>query len=252
MDGKLAYCKVNISPVRAENKDSSEMVTQLLFGEVVHVHEIVGSWCRITVFSDNYPGWVDVKQIGMLTAKESTRWMDAMIPETKLMRQIQTPWGKQWISRGAYVPSDNSGTFKIGNDGFYFFDEPKSKVYSQPFALAAEYLNTPYLWGGKSPFGIDCSGLTQMVYRFFDINLPRDAYQQAEHGREIPFDEAEVNDLAFFQNEAGKIIHVGLLLDDKKIIHASGQVRIDTLTNSGIVNEEKKEITHTLCGIRRL
>ncbi len=252
MDGQLAYCKVNISPVRAENRDASEMVTQLLFGEIVHVHETEGSWCKITVYSDNYEGWVDTKQLGFLTQKEARRWMDAMIPETKLTTQIQTPWGKQWISRGACIPSENSGAFKIGNDSFFFFDEPKSKIFRSPAELAEEYLNTPYLWGGKSPFGIDCSGLTQMVFRFFDINLPRDAYQQAEHGMEIPFAEAEPNDLAFFTNDKGKVIHVGILLEGQKIIHASGQVRIDTLTSSGIVNEEKKVITHTLSGIRRL
>lgn len=252
MSGQLAYCKVNISPVRAENKDSSEMVTQLLFGETVHVHETTGSWCKITVYSDNYEGWVDVKQIGLLTQKEGTRWMDARIPETQLMRQIQTPWGKQWLSRGAYVPAEDSGSFKIGDDSFSFFDKAASSAYRSPAELAAEYLNTPYLWGGKSPFGIDCSGLTQIVFRFFDINLPRDAYQQAEHGMEITFEEAETGDLAFFSNDQGKIIHVGIVLEDQKIIHASGQVRIDTLTASGIVNEQKKVITHTLSNIRRL
>lgn len=252
MESQLGYCKVNISPVRAENRDASEMVTQLLFGEIVQVHEISSPWCRITVYSDNYEGWVDIKQIGLLTPKEARRWMDAMAPETALFRQLETPWGKQWISRGAYVSPDDSGAFRIGNSEFAFTDEQDTPLFRSPSALAEEYLNTPYLWGGKSPFGIDCSGLTQMVYRFFGINLPRDAYQQAEHGIEIPFVEVAANDLAFFRNDAGKIIHVGIVQEAMKIIHASGQVRRDTLTASGILNEDKKEITHTLCSIRRL
>lgn len=248
----LGYCKVNISPVRAENKDESEMVTQLLFGEIVQVHEIKGTWCKITVFNDNYPGWVDLKQIGLLTEKEANRWMDGVVAETKLIRQIQTPWGKQWITRGSYVSPQLNGAFHIGNDHFFFFDEPKSKTYKSQCEMALEYLNAPYLWGGKTSFGIDCSGLTQMVFRFFDINLPRDASQQAEHGREITFAEKEPNDLAFFSNESGKIIHVGIVLPENKIIHASGQVRIDTLTSTGIYNEDKKENTHSLYSLRRL
>lgn len=252
MEGKLGYCKVSISPVRAENRDASEMVTQLLFGELVHVHEISGPWCRITVYNDNYPGWVDAKQIGLLTSKESVRWQDAMSPETALARQIETPWGRQWITRGAFVAHDASNTFSIGGDRFSFPDDAPVKRYASPQELALEYLNAPYLWGGRNPFGIDCSGFMQVVFRCFGINLPRDASQQAEHGADIPFGEAEPGDLAFFSNDAGKVIHVGLLLEDQQIIHASGQVRIDTLAASGIVHHEKKEITHTLCGIRRL
>lgn len=248
----FAYCKVNIAPVRSENKDQAEMVTQLLFGEIAEIHERQGSWCRITTFTDNYEGWVDFKQLGILTQKEATRWMDGIIPETKLARQIQTPWGKQWITRGSLVPATNTGSFKIGNESFFFFDEPKSKAFNSQHEIALEYLNTPYLWGGKTPFGIDCSGLSQMVYRFFDLNLPRDASQQVEHGREIPFDEMEPDDLAFFKNESGKVIHVGIILPDHQIIHASGQVRIDKITREGIFNESRNELTHSLCSIRRL
>lgn len=251
MTERLAYCKVNISPVRAENKDQAEMVSQLLFGEILHVYEINGSWCRITTFSDNYSGWTDLKHVGFLSDKEVSRWMDGMITETKMIRPIQTPWGKQWITRGACVPSDNSGSFNIGNDSFFFFDEPKSKTYLHQYELAMEYLNTPYLWGGKSPFGIDCSGLSQMVFRATGINLPRDAAQQAEHAREIDFTEAAADDLAFFSNESGKVTHVGIVIPDNRIIHASGRVRIDTLTREGIYSEEQEGITHRLSSIRR-
>jgi hypothetical protein len=252
MKDKLAYCKVNISPVRLSNQEQSEMVTQLLFGEIAEVSEITGNWCKITTHSDNYEGWIDVRHIGFLSSKEVQRWLDERMPETKLLRQIITPWGSQWLSRGAYLPSSKNGSFNIGNDQFFYFDQPFSKRYLDSVEVAQDYLNTPYLWGGKNPFGIDCSGLVQMAYRFLDINLPRNASQQKEYGREIKFEDAEPNDLAFFVNEKGNVTHVGIVMPEQKIIHASGQVRIDSLRPEGIFNEEQKLVTHKLYSLRRL
>jgi hypothetical protein len=248
---RTAYCAVNISPVRATHADPAEIVTQLLFGELVTVHEISEPWCRITTYTDNYTGWIDLKQIRFLSTKETKRWLDGISLETRLTRTIHTPWGEQLISRGAYVPYTSEGGFRIGEDHFAFTDDVPSPVFRTPEELALTYLNTPYLWGGKSPFGIDCSGLTQMVFRFFDINLPRDASQQIEHGRSIEFEELETGDAAFFVNPAGKVIHVGIVLPESRILHASGQVRIDSLTPRGIHNLEKDSFTHQLCGLRR-
>jgi len=112
-------------------------------------------------------------------------------------------------------------------------------------------LNAPYLWGGKSFFGIDCSGFTQQVFRFLDKRLPRDAYQQAEEGMTVEFDETEVGDLAFFANASGKITHVGIILENMQIIHAHGAVRLDELTKEGIFSADKGGITHYLTVIKR-
>lgn len=251
MSAKLAYCKVSISPVRSENRDQAEIVTQLLFGELIHIEEVSGSWCKITTFSDNYPGWIDVKHFQFLSEKEANRWMDGLGYEKAIVRSIETRWGAQRIVKGSYVPIIDGLDFNIGKDTFRFHEELKTIQSNSVFEVASEYLNTPYLWGGKTPFGIDCSGLTQMVFRFFEINLPRDASQQVELGMDVSFDEIESGDVAFFHNKEGKVIHVGILDGLGSIIHASGCVRIDSFTAEGIVHSENESLTHILNTIKR-
>jgi hypothetical protein len=248
---KLGYCKVSISPVRSENKDQSEIVSQLLFGEIIHIITIVGNWCKITTYADNYTGWIDVKHFKPLTEKECNRWLDGLGYENSIFRIISTPWGIQRIVKGSFVPFHENTTFNIGFDQFEFIDFPSEEKANSIFDVAKEYLNSPYLWGGKTPFGIDCSGLTQVVFRFFGINLPRDASQQVECGMEVDFCDIELGDVAFFQNKEGRIIHVGILDGLNSIIHASGCVRIDRITSEGILNNETNEMTHYLNCIKR-
>jgi len=247
----FAYCKVAVSPVRADHSDRSEQVTQLLFGEVVTIIDRHQQWLKIQSYSDNYEGWIDGKQVHFLRLKEVNRWYDGLSVETALTRQILAPWGKQWITRGAFVPYDNSGEFTIGKDQFEFLDDATGAPQS-PVEMAVSYENAPYLWGGKSPFGIDCSALMQLSHRFFGINLPRDASQQVDMGMEIPFGEHQEGDLAFFKNSEGRIHHVGLLINEKEIIHASGFVRTDDFTSSGIVRRTASELSHSLFAIKRL
>jgi len=247
---KSAYCKVSISPIRAENKDEAEIVSQLLFGEVFTINEVQKNWINITTLFDAYSGWIDIKHLKLLSEKELKRWLDGLSPAFNLLTEIKTPWGNQRLIRGAYLPNEN--LFNIGNDSFEILNSSKDNLPATIFETAASYLNAPYLWGGKQPFGIDCSGLTQMVYRFHGVNLPRDASQQVEIGQEIEFEDITEGDIAFFHNKSGKIIHVGILNDKKQIIHASGCVRIDTLTKEGIVHSESNTITHYLNCIKRV
>lgn len=249
---KLAYCSVSVSPVRSEQRDASEIVTQLFFGEIVSVEKMTAPWCKIVTYSDHYPGFVDVKHLRFLSQKEVNRWLDGIGFQTALLQKIQTPWGEQLTYRGSYIPSGLENQFQIGNDIFEVKERIENAHFTTPSHAASFYLNTPYLWGGKSPFGIDCSGLTQLIFRFFDINLPRDAAQQVECGSSVDFDDRAENDLAFFINKNGKVTHVGVLCNDGSIIHAAGYVRKDKLTAEGIVHAETQSITHKLSEIRRM
>ncbi len=248
MQPLFAYCRVSISPVRGEMKDSAEQVTQLLFGELICVQDKNNNWIKIKTLLDGYEGWIDEKQIAYLTESEMQKWRNDQKICTKSIK-INTPVGKVLLPVGAFISATNPSKFNIGNDVFetnYKF--AKIKLLS----LAKSYLNTPYLWGGKSNFGIDCSGFTQIVFRSLGIELPRDASKQVFLGEEIKHSNSKAGDVAFFTNDAGRVIHVGMLLSKDKIIHASGRVKIDKLDNQGIWSKEFNTYSHTLFKIKRL
>lgn len=252
MSQKLAYCIVSISPIRAEASDRAEMVSQLLFGEIVQIEEILSPWCKIKSYMDNYSGYIDLKHVYFLSEKEVNRWLDGIGLLTDLQCRIKTPWGEQRLVKGSHIPFEFTPEFMIGNHQFQFLDQPVQQRFSDTYEHALIYINTPYLWGGKTPFGIDCSGLTQMVFRFHEINLPRDANQQVDYGQLIDFEDIERGDLAFFANTQGRIIHVGICGDENSIVHASGWVRIDRLNSDGIIHATTGLQTHQLHSIKRM
>lgn len=234
-----AIASVSVVPVRAENSDRAEIVTQLLFGESCDILEVDKNWTKIKIHFDGYEGWVDTKQVSPISDADFTKRKTKTVTESFI--NYQHNGEKTLLSIGSEIESDSQ------EDTENNFDTENLKK------TALEFLNVPYLWGGRSFFGIDCSGFTQIVYKVNGIQLPRDAYQQAELGEVLDFiEEVEIGDLAFFENEEGRIIHVGIMLENQKIIHAHGKVRIDDLDCIGIFNKDQNKHTHKLRFVKRI
>jgi gamma-D-glutamyl-L-lysine dipeptidyl-peptidase len=252
-------CRLCIVPVRKEPSDKSEMVTQLLFGDHYSVLEISPDrkWFRICIFDDEYEGWIDAKQHKQI----SEEYFDEINANefrisTDLITTILYKKKPLQIVLGSVLPLAHTELFDI-EEQFAFNGESKRigqrREYDFLKSVAFKYLNAPYLWGGKSPFGIDCSGFTQMVFKIAGYKLKRDTTQQVQQGDEIAVrGDAQPGDLVFFHNEGGTISHVGILLEDQKIIHASGYVRVDFLDESGIFNASKNMHTHKMAKIKRI
>jgi len=252
-------CRLAIVTVRKEADPRSEPVTQLLFGDHYEVIESSKDqkWLSINVNSDNSNGWIDrlqhhtisqeyYQQIGLANFKITTD-----IASTMLYKKSQLT-----IVMGSIVPISASELFKM-EEQFAFNGETKSLGQRRDFeylkAIACKYLNAPHFTGGKSPFGIDAPAFTQMSFRLAGYQLPRDIQQQWSYGKPVEdIAVAVAGDLAFFKGKDGKVNHVGILLEDQKIIHCSGHVRIDYLMEDGILAVETKIYTHTLAGIRRV
>jgi len=232
-------CNVTVAPVRAENSDKAEIVTEILFGESADILEVNKNWTRIKMHYDGYEGWMDTKQLKPVTEEELAKRKVTVVTED--FSSVLMNDGKTLLSMGSEVE-------------FPAVASRRSHDLRESIALAArEFLNVPYLWGGKSFFAVDCSGFTQLVYKIHDIKLPRDTYQQAEVGEPLSFvEESQPGDLAFFENPEGKIIHVGIMLENQRIIHASGKVRIDILDSTGIFNKEMNKHTHKLRVIKNV
>ena len=240
---------LSIVPMRNEATDKSEMVNQVIFGEHFKVLEIRKKWSKIRLAHDSYEGWICNKQ-WIEIEEDIYKQLDKEVATiTTDILDIITKTHHQPIVIGSILPSYKSGHALINNE-MYQFDGLTTPGFIKKDKLvenALMYLNAPYLWGGRSPLGIDCSGFTQMVYRLQGVDLPRDAYQQAEVGTTLSFvEESEPGDLAFFDDAEGKITHVGIILEDNHIIHASGKVRIDRIDQQGIFNSEIGNHTHKL------
>jgi hypothetical protein len=253
----FGICLLSHIPGRREGSDKSEMVTQLLFGDAYAVVEVQEKWVKIKTHFDDYDCWISKNQHFEISEKIYGELLSApLVLSDDLVQVVQEGATYLPIVMGSALPLFKNGEMKIENRTFLFDGksiEPADINKGKILEYAFMYLNAPYLWGGKSPFGIDCSGFTQMVYKLCGYNLPRDAYQQFELGTSHSFvEEAEAGDLAFFDNEAGKIVHVGIVVEPGKIIHASGKVRIDNLDHQGIFNKELNQYTHRLRIIKNL
>jgi gamma-D-glutamyl-L-lysine dipeptidyl-peptidase len=249
-----AICCVPLSALRKAPAHEAEMTSQLLFGETVHIIEAVANlWYLVKATHDGYAGWCQQSHLVQtdLPATAATL-LTAGWRNTLLYNGIpmQVPYGSSLT--GFENGKANWDGVLLGFSGATWDVAMAIKDAGTIAALAHTFINTAYLWGGRSVFGVDCSGFTQTVFRFLGITLPRDAHQQALAGTTVDFlQQVRCGDLAFFDDATGRIIHVGLLLNDGEIIHAAGKVRIDKMDNAGIVHAQTGEHTHRLRIIKR-
>ena len=247
---QYGICNLSIVPLRIELSDTCELVTQVLYGELLKVLEQRKSWSRIRLAYDKYEGWIDNKQYVEISEEDyNTIIKEDHLLSTDLIEYIQDSDDQLYT-----IPIGSSlNGLKLLNHTFDGGSSSEKQEKTNLIKTAFLYLNAPYLWGGKTPFGIDCSGFTQMVYKLNGYHLLRDASQQATQGHALSFiEESEPGDLAFFDNSEGNIIHVGIIMEDNYIIHAHGKVRIDRLDHSGIYNADKRAHTHKLRVIKKI
>lgn len=254
MSIEYGICNLSVVPLRAEASDKSEMISQLLYGETFLVLENAGKWTKIKCIWDDYEAWVDTKQVLFGISENdalATKHCNVTVDQ---IAKLEINNSSAIISIGS---SESTNIIQKYSDTKYRFSgrsiEMGSKAIPGIDEITKLWLNTPYLWGGRSVFGVDCSGFTQNVFKMQGIRLWRDAYQQAEQGILVNFiEEVECGDLAFFDNEEERIIHVGIILDKQTIIHASGHVRLDRLDHQGIFNVDTKKYSHKLRIIKRM
>jgi len=243
----FGYCHLSVIPLRETANDTSQMVSQLLFGDVFEIIEQVSAhWIKIKNAFDSYEGYIDAKQCIVVDEETYHQYQNSGIVNSTAIA-VNGNFGSIFLPPACQV-QENS--YQVGNWKFEAIENIKKEdccIRNEVVKVAKSYLNAPYLWGGKTPFGIDCSGFTQSVYKIAGIPLWRDASQQAKQGEVLSFiEEAQPGDLAFFDNEEGNIIHVGIFISNNEMIHASGRVRIDKIDHVGIFNEETGSYSHKL------
>ncbi len=230
-----AKCQVLISPIRKENTEQSEMISQLLYGETCEILDNSGNFSRIRMDFDGTEGWTNANNLK--TVRERSE---------KFI--VQEPFGVYDLEEGRSLLS-------IGSE-LDFQTETSSEngnVRESIAETAQKFLNVPYLWGGRSFFGVDAEGFVQLVFKVHGIALPRFAEKMSENGEVIDFlGESEAGDLAFFENEEGKINHVGIMMNSYEVMHAFGKVRLDSLDSSGIYSNDLKKHTHKLRFVKRI
>lgn len=247
---KKVIAIVPVAPMRAEASHRSKMVSQMLLGETAEIMETADDFTKVKTDADDYVGWVQNAQLASVSKDEAKMKTAGFATQNGYIRFNEQ---SMFISIGTPVLNAKSiGKFTVDYGNLPY---QKSLLFSEDAfkKLAFPLLNTSYLWGGRSAFGLDCSGFAQLLYRFFDRQLPRDAAQQAAFGNTIDFlEQARCGDLAYFDNAEGQIIHVGILLNAQTIMHASGRLRIDKMDADGIVNVDTGLRTHHLRIIKRI
>lgn len=250
------FCNIMAIPIRATASHRAEMVTQLLFGEAYKITDYrhTSGWAEIETQYDDYKGFMDINQISLIHQStyeqyEKNLFEVAPVPMSIFDKKRNFVFP---ISAGSTLLLNEENSMRLGSELFEIQRFPAQEKTDLK-QIAYSFLNTPYLWGGRTMHGMDCSGFTQIVFKIMGKKLPRDASQQAVLGEKIPsISQTQCGDLAFFQNKEGRITHTGIILDSQTIIHASGKVRIDRLDKQGIFCTERNEYSHILHSARNI
>lgn len=244
-----AVSHLSIVPVRLEPSHSSEIKNQLLYGEHFLILEERAKWCRIRNAFDQSEGWIDNKQCQKITENQYNKInSEEILLAADLVEFVNGNEQLTAVPLGSVLNS-----IDIIGQQFCGMTTSGKKPKNNLLETSYLYLNTPFLWGGKSPFGIDASGFTQMVYKLNGYKLGRTAAEQAMQGESLSFiEESEPGDLAFFDSPEGSINHVGLMMGDNYILHADGKVRLDRIDHSGIFNADLRRHTHQLRVIKKI
>jgi hypothetical protein len=252
-------CTLGVIPVFRTPEITGNIINQLLFGETFEVIEQQGILAQVRSAHDQYEGWIDSRQSETIGVEEFTYLADHNHAVIQDLAAVVIRGGIEFpVVKGGTLPQDEHGRFSINADEYIFrgtsLQPPQGPLESSHLmTIARSYLNCPYFWGGRSPFGIDCSGFVQTVFKCLGIKLKRDACQQVHQGKEIThLSDAKTGDLAFFTSIAKGVPHVGIVWPQGQIIHAAARVRIDQLDATGIYSNAEEKYTHRFTWIRRM